>query len=478
MSKFKFSISFVVSLAFFSILNAGVWYTSHADVDGDGIDEGIDYVIGENGEHNIPYEYLPYAHFIAWNTSRTCSGLGKLRQIIMNGDELLLDTGEPTLHNWDWFSYENTYYDSMTTRIEGEDVITRWVSVKAVLERIVNLNNLRAVNRYNLWIKNNNVITCLGHTAFINDWNDGYGTIDQAKNYVLNQNEVFKNAYLDSFPGLVLPDNYTFKIVYVFDDFAKKIDDYAVLAWDGYNGNGPDSPTIWGVVHLPEPCSLYCESAQPSYGHTYVVWRGQGSGSIVAGLTIKPEVINLKSHGVFTGFITLPEGYDPADIDISTVVCAGAHAVSGKVIPTMLIAKFRVQDIVGINPGPAVEFMVTGQLYDGTPFCGVDTVRVINQLDAIAVSVGPNPCAGPTVISFNDPSSPDLISDIGPAPLSKISILDETGRLIRTLIPETSHNSVVWDIRNNQGEKVSSGIYFIKIAVGDCTTTKKLIVLR
>ena len=45
-------------------------------------------------------------------------------------------------------------------------------------------------------------------------------------------------------------------------------------------------------------------------------------------MTIEPETLNLASQGVFTGFITLPEGYDVVNIDLSTIVCEGAPDVS------------------------------------------------------------------------------------------------------------------------------------------------------
>ena len=101
---------------------------------------------------------------------------------------------------------------------------------------------------------------------------------------------------------------------------------------------------------------------------------------IPANVVIKPETLNLKSKGKFTAFITLPEGYDVADIDISTVGCEGAPAVKGMVADdNRYIAKFNIQDLVGVEPGDAVTLTVTGKLYDKTPFEGSDTIRVIDK---------------------------------------------------------------------------------------------------
>ena len=96
-------------------------------------------------------------------------------------------------------------------------------------------------------------------------------------------------------------------------------------------------------------------------------------------IDLKPETLNLASQGVFTAFIQLPEGYDVADIDVSTVVCEGATAVRGMVDGDTFIAKFNRQDLVDVMTGDTVELTVTGDLFDGTPFEGSDTIRVIDQ---------------------------------------------------------------------------------------------------
>ena len=105
----------------------------------------------------------------------------------------------------------------------------------------------------------------------------------------------------------------------------------------------------------------------------------RGYRSAQANVTIKSETLNLKSKGLFTAFITLPELYNITDINISTVVCEGAPAVKGMVADDKYIAKFNRQDLVGVPTGNAVTLTVTGELTNGTPFEGGDTIRVIDK---------------------------------------------------------------------------------------------------
>jgi len=97
---------------------------------------------------------------------------------------------------------------------------------------------------------------------------------------------------------------------------------------------------------------------------------------------IEPRTLNLASKGKFTASISLAEGYDVADINISTVECEGAHALKGEVKKkgNVLQVKFNRQDIVNVSTGKAVRLTVTGMFNDGvTKFEGSDVIRVINN---------------------------------------------------------------------------------------------------
>ena len=101
---------------------------------------------------------------------------------------------------------------------------------------------------------------------------------------------------------------------------------------------------------------------------------------VPANVRIEPETLNLNSNENFTAFITLPECYDVADIDISTVECEGAPAIDGEIIQggDTLMVKFYREDLREDLPtGDAVEMTVTGEMATGKIFEGSDTIRVI-----------------------------------------------------------------------------------------------------
>ncbi|CAD6494684.1 MAG: Outer membrane protein assembly factor BamB [Candidatus Argoarchaeum ethanivorans] len=103
---------------------------------------------------------------------------------------------------------------------------------------------------------------------------------------------------------------------------------------------------------------------------------------MLAGVTFDKKKLDLNSSGILKAFITLPEGYDVADIDVSTVECEGAHAFGdGSVIPgkQALEVKFKIPDLVDVPTGDAVSLTVSGELTTGERFEGSNTVKVITK---------------------------------------------------------------------------------------------------
>ena len=112
---------------------------------------------------------------------------------------------------------------------------------------------------------------------------------------------------------------------------------------------------------------------------------------IPADVTIEPETLNVKSNGEWiTAYIELPECYNVADINCSTIrledeIAAdscdrplesviGDHDENG--IPDLMVKFDRAEVIEYLEPGESVELCVTGEVA-GKQFKGCDTIRVI-----------------------------------------------------------------------------------------------------
>ena len=83
----------------------------------------------------------------------------------------------------------------------------------------------------------------------------------------------------------------------------------------------------------------------------------------------------------------------------------------------------------------------------------------------------PNPFNPETTISFNAKA----------AGTAKLSILNMRGQVVRTLLNErvpAGMNSLVWNGLDNNGQKVSSGLYFYRLDLGNSTQTRKMLLIK
>jgi hypothetical protein len=203
----------------------------------------------------------------------------------------------------------------------------------------------------------------------------------------------------------------------------------------------------------------------------------------MAAFDLEPHTVNIESHGFnVTGYIELPNGFDPSDIDIATVRLAGSvptgsrsaiigdHNRNG--VPDLML-KFRRAALdplltLGVN-----SLEVTGSLVTGENFAGTDEVRVIdNGGRHQAASVAPNPLNPSGVLAFNT-EKPGRV---------RVTMFDLHGRLVRTLmemplLPAGEH-AVRIDGRGERGELLPSGVYFYSVNSPDGTVTGRFAILK
>jgi len=62
-----------------------------------------------------------------------------------------------------------------------------------------------------------------------------------------------------------------------------------------------------------------------------------------------------------------------------------------------------------------------------------------------------------------------------------LKVYNILGQVVKTLVDEPRSPGVyyqTWDSKNEQSEKVSSGVYFYQLRVGDYNETKKMVLLK
>ncbi|MEE8402245.1 MAG: hypothetical protein V3R93_00670 [Candidatus Hydrothermarchaeaceae archaeon] len=187
-----------------------------------------------------------------------------------------------------------------------------------------------------------------------------------------------------------------------------------------YAGDGTGGTIFWGI-YLGKS-NLYAEVAAKDGTDVVIMIDGYEPLTVIADrggyitgeyyltpldttlatiIDIKPDTLNLHRmhskgrHGRWiTAYIELPEGYDVADINVSTVLLGGTIPAKSRPsyigdydrdgIPDLRV-KFDRADVIDLVKAlnlelPAdVELAVGGSLNDGRVFEGTDTIRVLEK---------------------------------------------------------------------------------------------------
>jgi len=222
---------------------------------------------------------------------------------------------------------------------------------------------------------------------------------------------------------------------------------------------------------------------------------------LTATLDFDPDALNLKSNGRWvTCYIELSEGYDPNDIDPSSVSfmdsipavehpCGVCDYDEDEI--EELMVKFPRADVGAmLAPGDSVEIWVSAQVRS-LVFAATDTIRVFwpgegddpvdpedGDVDDAAFREGlrleqnhPNPFNPKTVIAFSTPTAAHV----------RLDITDVAGRLVVTLVDghlAGGDHAAEWNGKDRGGLPVASGVYFSTVTARGFSETRKVLLLK
>ncbi len=188
--------------------------------------------------------------------------------------------------------------------------------------------------------------------------------------------------------GMWFPDNW-YKVRVELDIKTNRFN-----VWINDELKGEDLITEYGLFEI-EALQLQSEHAGvQAYFDDVEIFEVLPAVSVT--IDIDPDTLNLKSEGRWiTGYIELPEGYDLNDINVSTILLNDTIPVDldtpteigdydNDGIPDLMV-KFDRDEVISLIESNlntrervcTVALTITGKLYDGTPFQGRDSIRVL-----------------------------------------------------------------------------------------------------
>ena len=192
----------------------------------------------------------------------------------------------------------------------------------------------------------------------------------------------------------------------------------------------------------------------------------------------------------------LAGGYDVTQINRSTLRLNGTVPIYGityRIIPSwpgftgsvLEVAFDRYSSYMSLGsviPGNQYPVTITGEFNDGVDFSGETMITVQTALPKLIgeaeipesfslIQNYPNPFNPETDISYALPSDCQV----------NLTIYNLLGQKVKTLVnePQTAgYKTTHWNGRDEQGNLVSSGIYFYKLNAGEYTDTKKMVMTK
>lgn len=188
-----------------------------------------------------------------------------------------------------------------------------------------------------------------------------------------------------------------------------------------------------------------------------------------------PNMRSLNIIGTGTPIFTSLDQFSPGETFIcgvaneglnykSIVISFAAEYIDDGYAPTYKTKADLVGRIIEYFGGIATS------VYDGTGFTPLPKSFILEQNY-------PNPFNPTTTINYTIRGT----GEIGNAPRTKLVVYNLLGRKVKTLVDQTQipgTYQVTWDGTTDNGQKVSSGIYFYRLERGKDSETKKMALLK
>ncbi|MCJ7497230.1 MAG: cohesin domain-containing protein [candidate division Zixibacteria bacterium] len=206
-------------------------------------------------------------------------------------------------------------------------------------------------------------------------------------------------------------------------------------------------------------------------------------------LSFNPNLLELDSVS-FDGTL-IPQDWQkaifPPDDSTLNVALAGAYPINGS--GTLIYVRFKVLSSASVGDSSVIHFKEV-KLNEWVPPVIKDGVLRITPTSVFEnenlnlpqnFSLGqnfPNPFNPTTTIPLRVKS---LEWGVGRPVHTTLVIYNVLGQRIRSLVDENLNSGtyqVIWDAKNDRGEKVPSGVYFYRLTSGDVSEARKMVLLR
>ncbi len=230
----------------------------------------------------------------------------------------------------------------------------------------------------------------------------------------------------------------------------------AAIATYGIAGPSITNSTLSGNIAEPGDAAIYAES-NPSIVNTIIAFTENG-GAIACGSGALPSITHSCSFGNVSGDSLCGNYHDNAFQDPLFCDAAGGN--------------LDLHDDSPCLPENNVWTELVGALGAGGcgPSTGVDLPVVPESLALFAPS--PNPFTATTTIGYHVPAAMGKL---------EIAIYNVGGRVVRTVMSNVANPGAhvfVWDGADDAGERVSSGVYFVRASLGTERAESRIVLIK